>query len=564
MKQNPKQAQSLANLRRAALLLYAILLNDSVAQISIKAVKTNPTVLETPLRFVAADSTLFLEGTKLTLPKKIWEYAYHSPTHKLLIRYGKKNEKKQEMVLYDLTKHQIQWTIKSNAVISSLKEKAAILHFLKPRARDVKEPNVIIEGKAVVRHFLGSKIIDANSGRFLRNGETGLWTLKREDLWLSLANDKYSGIHILSGTELWQRPGNKPNGYRRVFEADSGWVYVVANGLQVFNLKTENRWAFETSTNKKDVGKEVGRMVGVAAIGAVLGTLTGTYVIPLWSPNMAHNLCSSPLDLDGRIYFAARDNFFCFERQTGKMIWQNKLTQEFGSLAVSSAGPYMAVIGEGWKYYGLNVTKALPPAVQLFDKNTGKPVASFATDTSDVAVDFRWTNQGAYLLTSSYLYHLDHKLNLLGVRNATTTTGLFIRILDADQSITLRTSFGILSLNNSSLDSLWFKYLGPPAALMNFELSPKLKWIEGTGALVAKGLERKGAWKQDDRMWLLSSKGLAAVDLKSSGKILMEIPFRGTEYEITDDGVLFTFDENRLLIVDLNKIEQKMPAMIPQ
>jgi len=509
---------------RGAIFLIAGLLTSCAATFNMTTVDKLPQVAVTPSLAVSADSTQRLEGTHLTLPGKVLEYAYHHPTRKILIRYMK-GAKQSEFVLYDLAQQRAQWAVKSNAVISTLKETAAILH------------------------FQGPKVLDARDGRFLRDGEPGFWTTSRENVALSLTKDKYAGVNLLTGGELWQRAGNDCEGYRWAM-TDSAWVYVVANGVQAFQLANGEGWAFTTSTSSKAVGKEVGKHV---ALG-ILGALTGTIPTAGWDPDLTHNLCSYPLVNNDRVYFAARDNVYCFEQKTGKVLWQTKLPQEPGTLIVAMAGPYVAVIGEGWKYRDYRIIKALPPMLALFDRNSGEPAGQFSTDTSDVFMDFNWQEKDAYFLTSKRLYHLDHQLKVMGMREAENGWGQFVRLLDSEKSVIARTANGIATIEANSLETIGHKKLGSEKLNVKFETDPK--WREGVTALVIKTNERQGKWRQQDIEWLVSDKGLSAVDFAEAAKVMMEVPFAGRNFKVHDDGVLITFDEKQLAVVDLSAVKK--------
>jgi outer membrane protein assembly factor BamB len=483
----------------------------------------------------SADSALSVEGIQITLPGKVLDYAYHHPSRKILVSCAQ-GARDREFILYDLAKHEVQWVIKSNAAINTLQEKVAILDYLGDSR--------------------GPRILDAADGHFLREGGLGFWTTSHEDMALILTKDKYACVDLLTGQELWQRPGSECDGYRWARTADTNWVYVVANGLQAFQVDNGKGWSFETSTSSKAVGKEVAKHAGLA----ILGALTGTIPTADWDPDLTHNLCSYPVTINGRVYFAARDNVYCFERQTGKVLWQTKLVNEPGSLLVSDFGPYLAVIGEGWKYRNYNVHKALTPSLILFDLDSGERVAQFATDSSDVVLDFRWTEDAAYFLTSTRLYHLDHKLAILSAIERTPEWGPLVRILAAeDGRLTIRTFTGVAALDGSSLEVLWHKKLGSDK--INREPGSNTKWKEGAKALMVRSADGRGFWRQNDLAWFAGGKGLTAVNLKQSGAIAMEIAFTGKDFNVTDEGILFITEESRLSLIDLNKLNGRKSAL---
>ena len=484
---------------------------------TLKFVETTPEIVKEDLN-IQIDDSLTLDGFELKVNGYFKEYDYEPKLDKFLFSYGPKKDESDNktFVLYDISTHEIDWIQEGNPTI------------------DIFNEDVII-----FRKGSDNKIYDIENGSYLRQAEGRLY-LTGDGIAFILSSEKFSRIDIKTGKEIWKKPGYEWEGYRKQYLIDN-WMYVMTEGIHAFNIENGEGWDFETSTYHKDHMKEMAKQCGLTLLAA----LGGGYNTAAYQPDITHNLFSNPLVIGDNIYFAARRNVFCFDKLNGEIIWQQELPEELGSMWIHKiSDDRIALTGEGWKYINYQMNKALPPSFTIFNTSSGEIVAQFKTENSDFLLDSDFSLPEKYFLTSKCLYAFDSDYNLTVMLNNNDKYGNFLRLVDTEEVLVVRTEMGVLSLDKKSLEEIWFVDLG--WLPMENKETLKNNW---TFPFIAWAYEDARSWSSDILDWFPSIEGIIALDIYNNGQIVKEIPISGDNYFITDNGDLISMFEGSLMYI---------------
>jgi hypothetical protein len=492
-----------------------------------------PSVSCEPLRVTSPDSTMTVEGMRLTFAGKVDDGVYDAESGRLIVECipankTKRDPKNVELVMYDVGQRKVLWSSRGNAQISALADSVAIL---------------------TNYHF--TKVCDAATGTFLREAEPGLQTLRQDgpDVGLCLTEKMYSRIDLTSGRRFWFKPGRKWHGYRwHIRQGDR--MYVVADGLQSFSLEDGNGWGFDAPTYHSGMAEAIATDVALSVLGALAG---GMYVGNTQA-KQTHNLCSLPMTRGNRVYFAATKNVYCLDSDSGRVIWKADLPHELGTMQLRPAGPNVALIGNGWKYVNYGMVRARPPSVRLYNLESGTPAGEFVLEKDDVFCDFRWADSCCYFLTPSHLYVLAPDLTLKGALDRTAAHGEFLRFVAVDSELVIRTTNGLIAVAVPSLERIWLRDLGytlTPEPITSKAVRGTKNWADAYIAGQLRQHDDYQCWSDVKLEWLPGTRGYVAMERARGGPIKIELPVSGTEIYVLPGGHLMSFDKNQVVLFDL-------------
>jgi hypothetical protein len=404
---------------------------------------------------------------------------------------------------------------------------------------------------AVLNSLRSSELYDAESGALIRDSEPGLQIVKRpgEDVALCLTKDSFSRLDLATGKRVWSKTWKGWHGYcdSRVLDDQ---VFVVGDGLQVQRIEDGTGWTLAASTYHSGEAEALAKDVAATVLFAMVG---GMY-IGHSQAKVTHNLSSLALVRGDRVYYAATKQMYCVDRETGTVLWQAELPHELGSMTLYNAGPNVALVGTGWKYVNFAKVHAWPPCIQLFEAMSGDTAGRFEAEKSEVFSDFRWADSACYFLTPSRLYRLGSDLTLKGARECTPEQGQFVRFMKAANPLAVRTTKGVLGLETSSLDVMWYRDLGdnltealPPPKLVK----QQGHWPEAFLATKLKQREDAQSWSVGNCEWLSGTRSYAAIDVTHQGVIMRELPLTGRHIYAYEGGHLLNFDKNVLTVYTL-------------
>lgn len=504
------------------ILLSAWLSNCATNKFAFELVQPTQDFSPKTIEFISPDSQVSVTGLEFTFPSEVNQAEYDPHSQSLLVSFSPKKGK-NDYVLCDLENRKARWMAKGNPEIG-----------------------VFSNNDIILRKGTAGKIYDATDGSYIRERDDYLYVLG-DGKALILSPKKFALIEMRSGDELWQRQGSDWKGFR--WELNTGeWMYIVAEGLHAFRVESGDGWDFSTSTSHAAHGKEMARQAALTCLAA----LGGGYNTTRYHAELTHNVCSFPLPKEDWVFFAARKKVFCFNRETGEVIWETEIDEEIGAMDIYGiSSDRIALVGNGWKFVDFVLKKAKPPSVRIFNAQTGELTGKFELEDSDPTMDFEETETGYLLLTPDKLYHLDQDLEPVGILGTTANYGVFLQILSKKESVIIRTSLGILAVSPASLEQQWFVSLG----LLPVE-TPKAGADQWKAPIYIKNYVRDRSRYEQRIYWTPIRGGLAGIDLKNGGKTVMEIPLSSDKYSFQAGGKLLNISNKSIRFLSFRGEEQ--------
>lgn len=464
-----------------------------------------------------------IKGFEVTCPGNVEVAAFDSSAHALVAGFTrdgsadwasreKKNskEKQREYFMYQASDNTVPWAAKSTA--------KGIFY------------NHLTQGCL----SLGGNLYRAATGELMRPAEGSLFWTKGG--LLQLGSTKYKRLDAATGAVQWTRPGSSCTGYRWE-SVDGDWVFVVADGLHAMRVTDGKGWDAEVDTYHKDTGKALAANVAIGAAAGCLAGLSGSSVTstPTVSTPVHHNCTSLPVVVADRVYLAARSRLYCFQKETGAVLWKAKLPRDFGPMLLASFGGKIAVASEGWEYTDYTIQQDRTPEVALYDSANGAQLATLALPEPAVVTSFHMTADGALLLTANRLYRLGPDLAVVASRDVAESDGLFLRFLSTSaDTVVIRTTRGALAINPATMATLWSIGYGTQP----LTTAPASDWV-GANSVYSVGRERRLSHTVEGRPWLATAEGhLLIVDVHDQGRPILDIDLGNREIEFTPGAVV--------------------------
>ena len=559
-----------------------------------------PVVSVGSMELTSLDSTVTFTGTKLTLPGEVGEVAYDHESRIVLITYSdkkysprkaqdvdyeldgtqalsaesskgtaalsadkaistpKKVRKFNRLVLFDLDSTKVRWAGVCRFVYT---------YRIGERARDTSKlvaaghcpidkiaflsSHTAILTYAMKNVECGNALLDVKTGVSLGDWGPGL-TAVSDSAALSVTSKKLYLVDLRTGRPLWEKKEEGFWGYPRCFQT-GGWAYIVDGGLHAFRLDTGEGWYHAAHIASSPLGKELAGAVVTGVIEGIIMGMTGYtgFFVPYYSgaEQVPYNICSFSLVDSSRVYFAAGRTLSCIDRETGTVLWDVRLERELGATKLQKVGSSIALIGMGYKYVGSEIQEAPPPSIALFATDSGEKGAQVRLKDCESVLDCKWTEEGAFLLTCSHVYHFDSDLRLTGTLDELPECGGFLRFLPSDDDLVIRTYGGVVAVSQRSLEPLWSSEISFP-----FETPGDEKNESSVECVSLSSLEAQKSRTVNGVHWLAGPRGLAAVNLEDKGRVLTELALKRRRFTVSEEGDVIAVEGNSVGIVHLGSI----------
>ncbi len=511
-------------------------------------VDTSPTVEQHPVRHESPDGEVLVAGLEVTLPGIVGAARYDPASGLLLARYqpqgGAVSEGRSEYMIYDTATGDVKWTAIGNPNL-----------------------NIIIDGVAVLSYAGKDKVYDAATGAFLRDAPPNLKYVDPGDVILSLTAKEFSRVDLTTGETIWERKGGSWQGFLQTYR-EGDWCYVVTDELHGFRFEDGAGWDYPASTCHRATGKAFAKDV---ALG-VLGALVGAPYVGSSHAELTHNVCSQPLEVDGRVFFAARKKLVCLDGDSGESLWEADLGDELGSMWIYDADENIGVVGLGYTYVDYVMKPSEPPTIILVTKDSGSIVgqvtigetpgagrpetdrrrtrASHTTHADEEewenVVSATYAGSHHYLLTEKQLYQMAPDLTLLGIVDAARNQGRFQDFLADTIPLPLRTTRGIVLAGDAPLEVTDFVDL-----LMEGLRYPATSEAAPAGTVGTETQSR--TFEVNGVTWMEGPGGrhLFAVQVEPEVETLLGIPMESSNWRV-DRGSLVAIAGNRVTILSLD------------
>ena len=202
-----------------------LLFSNCSTSLKLQSVEELPNIYVKTVKRTSKDSTYILSGKKYRFPNTVQEIQYKPSWQQLAVNF-QTAKRKNAYAIYDIAAEKLNWTNKGNYQLTMLQSDVAIVSSTEKRL-----------------------LVNAKSGLPIR------WVAPAEDfaviddsITLNLTK-QFSKIDLKTGETQWSRPGaNRFEGWI-TDELDGDWMYVMADGLHGFNLKTGSGWHQQVNTD---------------------------------------------------------------------------------------------------------------------------------------------------------------------------------------------------------------------------------------------------------------------------------------------------------------------------
>jgi hypothetical protein len=205
------------------------------------------------------------------------------------------------------------------------------------------------------------------------------------------------------------------------------------------------------------------------------------------------------------------------------------LPDNLGFMGIWDAGPNIALVGMGYKFVNYEWHDINPPFIALFDRSTGNIIRriDLGRDVADKeeVMDFLWTPDNIYLLGANHLYHFDQNLQLLGIVNSDSSTGVFLSFIKmATPPVAVRSELGVFAFDMAQLDPLWnvrIAFWNPSVLkkhLPYYFFNAIFQSISISNSIDHEPLSDNG------KFWVKDSFNDYLIDIKDKGRRIAQIP----------------------------------------
>ena len=357
--------------------------------LELQAVEVMPTVKVEQISEVSTDSSYTLSGKCYRFPNAITEVQYNPVWRQMAVNYSLPR-RKNAYSIYDVAKEQLNWSNQGDYTLSMLQKDIAMASYQ--------------DKKLLMNTADGLPIRWANKEEFVVIDDSV--TLK--------LGAQFSRVNLRTGVTNWTRSGESRFEGWMSDELDGDWMYVIADGLHGFNLKTGKGWYHQATTDYDATrgGKAVanGILLGLNILSIAAG---GPFVDDFlyWDPMRAHNVHAKP-KIDGdQLYFADRKSIIGLQKKSGELLWETKVKEELGvsDLKMLSKNDLL-LFGKGYRYVDYALDKDKQAALYLLDTETGEILEKKELPKGEIITNHAINDAFIYVLTEGSIYRFDKGL----------------------------------------------------------------------------------------------------------------------------------------------------------
>lgn len=348
---------------------------------------------------------------------------YEYQTEKLLLEYSWGNN--IELLMYDLKNKRKNWTALTNAGVNLFKPDFIVLN--------------------------NNLLLEPNQGTLIREIEPHSALL--DDSTIITVNQEFiAKKYLKSGLDIWSSRGYFLNENKDYFLHDN-WFFIVDEGLYAINLSSGKSWVHRTPTSNSNALEALVLNIGIGLLSGLTRTTNPNYV----NTDMSTQIYSAPIIEDNHVYFAAVDKIFCFELETGKVKWKQEFSPEMdGKMQMYnfSEGRIILLSSGFRKFNNAYESSLTPPSMLIIEKETGLISKRIDLKQDGIVCQFFMdsVHQNNYLVMTKQIQVYNKDMMLIAALNPKLDHGRFLRVLDTQEEIIIRTSNGILSLDKTSFE----------------------------------------------------------------------------------------------------------------
>lgn len=333
-----------------------------------------------------------IKAKEFIFPYLVHAISVDSTEMKALVRLRKPEETSSKisaiLLYYDLNTENVIWTKRCNGLAP-----------------------VFLKDKIIVRTYNKTLALNKNTGDLMweRNGGFGFINPEKGFALTGMV----SSFDLNSGKDIWHRDIKTQFGSDEII-LDGESLIASIDGLHSFNIQNGTGWDIDMSTGKRDEIATAAKNVGIVLLSAATLAMGGGPVTGHAKTNEFSGMTSNILISGKKLFFAAKDNLVCVEKDTGSEIWRTSLPQKKSakSVLVENEGQILFV-NKGHCYKNKEFFLYGEPYVAAFDKITGEQLFTDVLATKDYVKDVASVENGYLIATDNEVmfYGFDGKLN---------------------------------------------------------------------------------------------------------------------------------------------------------
>ncbi|MEM6317962.1 MAG: PQQ-binding-like beta-propeller repeat protein [Bacteroidota bacterium] len=480
---------------------------------------------------------------KFTFPNTVQSANYY-PQWRAIATNFKTEDRGPSYGILDLETEQLRWANRGNYDFSLLQKEVGLVEF---------------EGKKV--------LIDAQTALPIRWVNQEEFVVIDDSITLKM-DDNFSKVDLRTGQTHWTRRGGGRYDGWMTDELDGDWMYVIANDLHGFNLKSGQGWRYaaQTDYDASNGGRGFANILlfGLNVANAVYGTgfIDDFGYLP---PKRAHNVNSKP-KIDGSLlYFADRASIACLDKTTGRQQWKQRLPEEIGVSSIYKIKDQrLLLVSKGYRYVNYMMEKDEVPSLYYLDSEDGEIIRRQSLRKGEVIIDVALNDAFIYVVTNQKVYRFDHRLKTQKSIELPPSEGGLMRViawsssrydetLDSDYPefpLVIRTEEGLLALHPVTLEKLWSRWLGRPLKEMP-QMVTTDRWQR---PIFLDEIDRRRSWvdEQLEVFWFAKDRTIVGVDLLRQGETVSEFVLESDAFSYVGNGTLFHFWDNHMALLQLN------------
>ena len=340
-----------------------------------------------------SNSGMNIKATEYKFPFVVRNIVVDTTEMKALVRLKKADDKPTKIpsiiVYYDLMENQVLWSNRSFAWFP-----------------------FFLQDKILLRTFKGElSAVDKKTGVTVWERTGGYKYINKENnvgITQSL-----TAFDLDTGVDIWHRDIDSQFGWDEM-KIDGKTLIASIDGLPTLDLHNGSGWDISMATGKKDELGAVAKNAGLVALSALSMSLGGSPVTGTAKANEFSGMVSNILTCGNHIFFAAKDNLICVEKETGKEIWRTSLPESRSAKSIlTEDGDNIFIANQGYCYKNKEFHLYGTPYIAKFDKTSGELLFSENLDMRLYIQDVQLAKDGYFLITENELLHFNSngKLN---------------------------------------------------------------------------------------------------------------------------------------------------------
>ncbi len=288
-------------------------------------------------------------------------------------------------------------------------------------------------------------------------------------------------------------------------------------------------------------------------------------------PDHISGLSSAPFIFKDRVYFVAKNEILCADKEKGTLIWKTQLKANPSRAVIGAVDSTLLVIYNGWRMKNSALTSAGGSAIFMIRTQDGKMLYMYESDKNNPIVDYISTPTSIYLMSMENLFVLDKKLRLIS-QISSKKYGRFLKLIKNDKSgIFLRTTDGVLSFSESPLHLKWWKKLNTmkidrknnPWLIGNAMSGKRYVLIDGNIVDVYTSWKKlfdalfantylTNYYTVNNYLWLQNSDRFSCINAEDGNYVIQLYIPKEVSYSITSDGKLRYYTGKRIAQISLH------------